>query len=138
VSHSFPGSLRPDRVVGGSALGSERVGFRLVLGESVSFRLVACRLPPSRGTAVERLVLTRRVFHSFGSSESVLRSLHRHHLLSLFDFADGLFVDGDDLFGPPFSAVQAEDTLRAISNASSGVWTDPRMAFSTRSSERAN
>ena len=35
----FPGALRPDRVAGGSALGSERVGFRLVLG--------ACQLPPS-------------------------------------------------------------------------------------------
>jgi hypothetical protein len=64
----------------------------------------------------------------------VLSPLHRHHLLSLFDFTDGLFADGEDLFGPPFSAVKAEDMLRA----SSGVWTDPRMAFSTRSSERAN
>ena len=50
----------------------------------------------------------------------MLSSLHRHHLLWLFDFADGLFADGEDLFGCPFSAVQAEDTLRTISNASSG------------------
>ena len=129
--------LRPTEFAGDSALGSERVGFRLVLG-GVSFRLVACRLPPSRGTAFERPALTRRVVHSFRSNESVLSSLHRHHLLSLFDFGDGLFADGEYPFGRPFSAVQAEDTLRTISNASSGVWTDPRMAFSTRSSERAN
>jgi hypothetical protein len=35
----------------------------------------------------ERLTLTGRVFHS------LRRSLHRHQLLSLFDFADGLFAD---------------------------------------------
>jgi hypothetical protein len=116
--------LRPERVAGGSALGAERVrGAR--------------QLPASRGTAVESLVLTRRVFHSFRANESVPSSLHRHHLLPLFDFADCLFAAGEYLLGRPFSAVQA-DTSRTISNASSGVWTDPRIAFSTRSSDRAN
>jgi len=97
----------------------------------------ARQLPPSRGTAFERLALTQRVFHSFRSHESVPSSLHRHQL-PLFDFADGLFADREWLLGCPFSAAQADETLRTISNASSGLWTDPRIAFSTRSSESAN
>jgi hypothetical protein len=125
--------LRPTEFAGGSALGSKRVGFRLVLGAS-QLRLVACRPPPNRGTASKDSPDPTGL--SFLPNESVPSSLHRHHL-PLFDFADGLFADGECLLRPPFSAVPA-DRLRTISNASSGVWTDPRMAFSTRSSERAN
>jgi hypothetical protein len=117
-------ALRPDRVAGGSAL--LRFG---VSAERDCFRLVA--EPPSTDSP-----LARRVFHSFRSNESVPSSLHRHHL-PLFDFAGGLFVDREWLLGCPFSDVPA-DRLRTSSKASSGVWTDARMAFSTRSSERAN
>jgi len=132
LSHSFLGPS-PDRVAGGSALGSERVSFRLVIGAS--------QLPPSRvsTSAYTRNRLERLAWPtglSFLANESVPSSLHRHHL-PLFDFADGLFAEGECLLRPPFSAVPA-DRLRTISNASSGVWTDPRVAFSTRSSERAN
>jgi hypothetical protein len=110
----------PIEFAGGSALqGSESA-------ERDSLRLVA--EPP-----FDRLALTGAGL-SLLPNESVPSSLHRHHL-PLFDFADGLFADDEELLVPPFSAVPA-DRLRTISNASSGVWTDPRMAFSTRSSER--
>jgi hypothetical protein len=112
----------PIEFAGGSALqGSESA-------ERDSLRLVA--EPP-----FDRLALTGAGL-SLLPNESVPSSLHRHHL-PLFDFADGLFADREWLLGCPFSAAQADETLRTISNASSGVWTDPRMAFSTRSSERA-
>ena len=63
-------------------------------------------------------------------------SFHGHHL-PLFDFEDGALADCERLLILPLSAIQA-GRLRTISNASSGVWTVPRMAVSARSSERAN
>ena len=116
-------ALRPDRVAGGSAL--LRFG---VAAERASFRLVA--EPPST-----RLALTRRGL-PFLPNEAVPSCLHRHHL-PLFDFAGGLFADREWLLGCPFSDAPA-DRLRAGAEACSGVWADPRMAFSTRNSERAN
>jgi hypothetical protein len=102
----------------GSELSAERDGLRLVAE------------PPSKDSPWPDGSF------SFLPNESVRSFLHRHHLPP-FDFADGFFADGEWLLRPPFSAVPA-DTSRMISNASSGLWTDPRKAFSIRSSERAN
>ena len=102
--------------------GSARLGF-VVSAERDNHHLGA--EPPSRDAP-------RRAGLSCLRNDSVPSSRHRHHL-PLF-FADGLFADREWLRWCPFSDVQA-DRLRTVSNALSG---DPRRAFSTRSSERAN
>jgi hypothetical protein len=109
---------------GGSALGG-------VSAERDSCRLVAEPPRETRHDAAALSFPSNRTTRCFGS-------LHRHQLPTLFGFADGLFADREWLLGCPFSDVPADDRLRTSSKASSGVWTDPRIAFSAPSSERAN